>query len=206
MIPGDLRQRRRDHLNYSKEKVLRRLENTKTQRKDFIWYILDQQKRGAISQNEVIVNSALFIVAGSETTANLLSGLTARLIRNPRVHQKLCDEIRGAFKTEDDITFENLIKLPYMNACLEEGLRIHPPIPTGLLRTVPKGGATIDGYWVPENTHVAGGSWSAAHSATNFRQPDDFIPERWIEPGWESDKKKATQPFSLGPRGCIGKQ
>lgn len=206
LVPSEIRQRRKDHLNFSREKVLRRLENTKTQRKDFIWYILDQQKRGAISQDEVIVNSALFIVAGSETTANLLSGLTARLIRNPGPYKKLCEEIRGAFRTEADIKFEELLKLPYLNACLEEGLRIHPPVPTGLLRTVPKGGATIDGHFVPEGTSVATGSWSAAHNPVNFSQPDEFIPERWLEPGWEEDKKKAAQPFSLGPRGCIGKQ
>ena len=38
--------------------------------------------------------------------------------------------------------------LPYMNACIEEGLRIFPPVPIGLLRTVPEGGAVIDGHQV----------------------------------------------------------
>jgi len=86
-------------------------------------------------------------VAGSETTANELSGLTARLLRSPRVYKKLSEEIRDAFKTEDELVDENLAKLPYLTACLSEGLRVHPPLPTALMRTVPKDGDTIDGHW-----------------------------------------------------------
>jgi len=78
-------------------------------------------------------------------------------------------------------------------------------VPAGLLRTVPKGGAFIDGLWVTEGTSVAVNSWAASHNPKNFRDPDRFIPERWIDPAYASDNKKAMQPFSLGPRGCIGK-
>jgi cytochrome P450 len=46
----------------------------------------------------------------------------------------------------------------------------------------------------------------AARSPTNFRNPDSFIPERWISSEYDSDNKAATQPFSLGPRNCIGKK
>lgn len=100
--------------------------------------------------------------------------------------------------------------LPYMNACIEEGLRIFPPVPIGLLRTVPKGGALIDGHPVPENTSVCVASWAAAHSAKNFADPDSFLPERFLdEPEYKArfggDVRKAVQPFSLGPRGCIGR-
>lgn len=85
---------------------------------------------------------------------------------------------------------------------------MHPPVPTGLLRTVPKGGDTIDGYWVPEGTSVAVGGWAASHNPLNFQEPDSFIPERWLEHDgrFAGDNKKGMQPFSLGPRGCIGKQ
>ena len=223
MIPAHVRKRRRDHLLMSKEKVLRRLANEKTEHKDFIWYILKQRERHDLRQDEIIVNGALFIVAGSETTANALSGLIARLIWNPDKYAKLTKEIREAFTTEKEITNDNVAKLPYFNACIEEGLRIHPPVPVGLLRTVPEGGSYIDGNWVPAGvsdasyfiymnannslqTSVAVNSWAASHNPANFRNPDSFIPERWIEDGYSTDIKKGMQPFSLGPRGCIGRQ
>jgi cytochrome P450 len=148
LIPGEVREKRRNHLEFSREKVMRRLA-TNTEHRDFIWYILKQREKYDLKQDEIIVNSALFIVAGSETTANALSGILARLIYNKDKYDKLCHEIRSSFEKESDITYEKLSKLIYLNAVLEEGLQIHPPVPTGLLRTVPAAGDTVDGHWVP---------------------------------------------------------
>jgi len=128
---------------------MRRLEKKDTDHKDFIWYILKQKDKFNLNQDEIIVNSALFIVAGSETTANALSGILARLIYNPAKYQILVKEIRDAFQSDEEVRFEKLSQLTYLNAVIEEGLRIHPPVPTGLLRTVPKDGDTVDGLWIP---------------------------------------------------------
>jgi cytochrome P450 len=122
-LPSAIREKRKAHLRQSTEKVMRRLEKD-TDHRDFIWYILKQKAKFDIAQDEIIVNAALFIVAGSETTANLLSGLIARLLRNPTVFAKLKAEIRAL--RADELTYEKLKALPYLNACLEEGLRIHP--------------------------------------------------------------------------------
>lgn len=148
-IPEEIRQRRKNHLKFSTEKVMRRLANEKAEHKDFIWYILRQREKFDLNQDEIIVNSALFIVAGSETTANALSGMLARLVYNPDKYEILVKEIRDTFKSEEDIRYERLSECVYLNAVIEEGLRIHPPVPTGLLRTVPKSGDTVDGFWVP---------------------------------------------------------
>jgi cytochrome P450 len=70
-------------------------------------------------------------------------------MRHRHVYDKLVAEVRGRFATEDEIRFEILKDLPYMSACINEAMRIFPPVPAGLLRTVPKNGDTIDGYFVP---------------------------------------------------------
>ncbi|KAL3444197.1 cytochrome P450 [Aspergillus insuetus] len=213
-IPDYLRHRRREHLRLSKEKVEQRLRNGQGEHKDFIYYILRQREKYDLHDNEIILNSALFIVAGSETTANLLSGLFARLLRHGDKMVKLQDEVRRVFGSEDEITYARAgtAELPYLNACLEEGLRIHPPLPIGLLRTVPVAGDTIDGHWVPGGTSVSVGGWAASHNPSNFVDCDSFIPERWLADTttkesnrFAADIKTGMQPFSLGPRGCIGK-
>lgn len=205
MIPGYLRQRRRKHLSLSKEKVEERLRNGDSGHKDFIYYVLRQKDKYNLHPNEIILNSALFIVAGSETTANLLSGLFARLLRNKDKMQILCNEVRSAYTHEDEISYTSASLLPYLNACIEEGLRIHPPVPVGLLRTVPQAGDMIDGHWVAGGTSVSVGGWAASHNPANFRDCDTFIPERWLDEAYSTDIKSGMQPFSLGPRGCIGK-
>lgn len=205
-IPNEMRTMRKDHLAYSREKVLKRLADTKTDRKDFIHYIVRQSKKIDLSQDEIIVNGALFIVAGSETTAMTLSAMTNFMIAHPPKFAKLKDEIRNTFASEDDITVEKATNLQYLNACIDETLRLLPPAPIGFLRSVPVGGDTVDGEVLPGGTTVSVSTWCAAHSSANFKNPDDFIPERWFESEYTSDERLASRPFSMGPRGCIGKK
>jgi cytochrome P450 len=106
-------------------------------------------EHGGMSRKEMYGNSNIFMIAGTETTATLLSGLTYYLLVNPDKMKKLTSEIRHGFVTEDEITIERLQALKYLNACLEEGLRMYPPVPSGLPRNVPPGGAEIDGQSVP---------------------------------------------------------
>lgn len=127
------------------------------------------------------------------------------LMRTPRAYKKLCDEIRSAFPTVEDMSFTKLQQLPYLNACLDEGMRIFPSIPTGLVRTVHEGGDWVAGEWIPGGTTVSVHAWSATHTAANWTDPESFIPERWLDGQYENDRKDASQPFSLGPRGCIGR-
>jgi cytochrome P450 len=193
------------HVQHTREKVLERLAAKEVDHRDFIWYILRQQEKYSLQQDEIIANSGLFIVAGSETTATALSGLMARLIWKTSCYERLTAEIRSSFSSEESITFKSVLALPYLNACIEEILRIHPPVPAGPPRVVPAKGDTVDGHWIPGGTIVSVGQWSACHDPANFRNPDEFIPERWIDESYSSDIKKAVQPFSLGPRNCIGR-
>jgi cytochrome P450 len=131
------------HVSHTSEKVVNRLAQKEIDHRDFIWYILRQQEKYDLKQDEIIANSGLFIVAGSETTATALSGLVARLIWKPSCYEKLTKEIRAAFATEAEITFKSVMNLTYMNACIEETLRVHPPVPAGPPRIVPPGGDTV---------------------------------------------------------------
>jgi cytochrome P450 len=90
------------------------------------------------------------IIGGSETTASLLSGVTYLLLRNPESYEKLKDEIRSTFRTQEDINMASVNRLTYMLACLDEALRMYPPIANGLPRVTPKGGATVMGQYIPE--------------------------------------------------------
>ncbi|KAI0148827.1 averantin oxidoreductase [Xylariaceae sp. FL1272] len=206
LIPKDLRRKRVQHLELSREKALQRIKEGLTrEHNDFLYYILRANEKGAIKQDEIILNSALFIVAGSETTASLLSGMAMWLMRTPHAYKRLTDEIRNNFKDPKDMKFSDLQDMAYMNACIDEALRIFPPLPTGLTRTVPGGGDTVAGEWLPGGTTVAVYGWSATHSPLNFTRPEEFLPERWLDEAFAGDKKDASQPFSLGPRGCIGR-
>ncbi|KAF4472377.1 Isotrichodermin C-15 hydroxylase [Fusarium albosuccineum] len=170
-----------------------------------VLYPPSQDDKG-MAQGEILELSDGLIVAGSETTATLLSGTTYFLLINRAKYDKLVDEIRSELNSEDEITIARVNQLSYTVAVLNEGLRMYPPVPIGLPRKVPMNGEVVQGYWLPEKTGVSVPHWSAYRSDTNFLEPDSFIPERWLgDPRFASDNKAVLQPFSMGPRNCIGK-
>ena len=120
----------------------------KSERADFLGGFLEP---GAdASDEEMIATARLLIIAGSETTATLLSGVTYLLAKNPRVLKKLVDEVRSTFNSESEINLVRTNKLRYMLACLDEAMRMYPPVPATFPRNVPNGGDTIGEQWVPE--------------------------------------------------------
>ena len=101
---------------------------------------------------KLIINS--LIVAGSETSATLLSGCIFYLCKTPHVMSQLVAEIRSNFKQDTDMTFRAVEELKYMNAVIEETLRIYPPFVTSLSRLVPQGGAVVNGHFLPEDVCI----------------------------------------------------
>ncbi|KAF6832491.1 cytochrome p450 [Colletotrichum plurivorum] len=202
-----MHQRREEHRQMTIQKVLRRIELGKQgPRSDLVEGLLKKKDEWNMTLDELEGNSSILIIAGSETTATLLSGLTYMLLKNPDKMKKLVDEVRGTFQKEEEIDLTSVTKLPFMLACIEEGLRMYPPVPTGLPRVVPEGGATISGHFIPENTVVAIHQWATYHNEKNFKNPTKFHPERFLgDPEYATDRREALQPFHLGPRNCLGR-
>lgn len=164
-LPRYLAERRNASFQLSVEKVARRLQR-QTDRPDFMSYILKHNKgRSGLSIAEIEANAATFVLAGSETTSALLSACTYYLLKNPTTYTRLVNEIRRAFGRQSDIKLSSIATLPYLNAVLDESMRIYPPIPTMLPRIVPAGGAMINGQFVPEGVSTSS-LHKAIHKAT----------------------------------------
>ncbi|KAI9168043.1 Cytochrome P455 monooxygenase [Paramyrothecium foliicola] len=206
LVPKSMIEAMEEHEALTKATVMRRLQSGNTDRADFMSYILRHNDEKGMTEGEIVENSGLFIIAGSETTATLLSGATFRLLQNPKAYNKLVDEIRSAFKSETDINFVSVNGLQYMHAVLDESLRMYPPIPVGTPRVVPAGGSVIEGYYLPEGTSVSVSHLSAYYSEENWTEPQKFVPERFLgEARYANDARSVLNPFSLGPRNCIGR-
>ncbi|KAI1799559.1 putative cytochrome P450 [Daldinia bambusicola] len=188
-----------------REKLRQRIESG-VERPDFVEGLIKQQDKGKLSFMQVAANSNTLIIAGSETTATLLSGAVYLLTTNPDKLEKLTQEVRSAFKNDDEITLTSVGQLSYMLACLNESLRRYPPVPTGMPRQAPKGGATVMGKYIEEGTVVAVWQYAINHDENHWTDPYSFAPERFLgDPKYKNDKLDAMQPFSVGPRNCIGR-
>ncbi|OBS16941.1 hypothetical protein FPOA_12492 [Fusarium poae] len=158
-------------------------------------------RQGNLDRVHLREQAKILLLAGSETTATFLSGVTYFLLKNPDTLARLQTEIRKSFSSSREITGESTSGLTYLNAVIEEGLRLFPPAPFGLPRVCP--GATINGLFIPKGTIVSVDTYTVSHDARNFHQPNNFIPDRWIDRKWKVNRD-ASRPFSLGPRGCLG--
>lgn len=157
--------------------------------------------------DKIRVNASRLIVAGSETTSTLLSGALFLLTTNEDKLVRLTQEVRTHFKSDQEITLNTVNNLPYMLACLNESLRMYPPVPIGLPRVSPNGGTSICGHFVPAGATVSVWHWAINHDERFWTDPWEFRPERFLgDPRYEGDHLEALQPFSVGPRNCIGKK
>ena len=140
----------RVHREYTAAVMQERLA-TKTEKKDFTSYIFRPKDEKGLTVDEIKANASLLLLAGSETSATVLSAATYFLLTNRTALDKVCNEVRGAFQSEGAMTFTSVARLPYLNAVIEESLRLHPPVPSTRERfTLPEGNF-IDGHFVPGN-------------------------------------------------------
>ncbi|KAJ8058514.1 hypothetical protein OCU04_012698 [Sclerotinia nivalis] len=224
LLPNSMLGAFNDHRKLAAAKTERRM-NSVQDRPDFMSFILKHNNTDkGMTLDEIRENASVLILAGSETTATLLNGVTYFLLQNPTILQNLALEIRSTFKNQKDLTIHAFAGCKYLLAVLDEGLRMYPPVPSTLPRLVPEGGGIVDGKFVPAGYTVGVNYWSAHYSGKNFHLPEEFHPERWLsvedveelktafpdmkltDPKiFENDDRKAKQPFSLGPANCIGK-
>jgi cytochrome P450 len=180
---------------------------SKTNRKDLLHFAM--QEKTQLSIKDLRAFAPFLIIGGCETSPSLLSGLIFNLSTSKTCLEKLNHEIRTTFKSDDEITMDRMIELPYLDACLQESSRLYAPIGGGVDRMVPKSGAMIAGQFVPGGTVV-----NVLHQVTfiasrNFYKAEEFHPERWLPdpaPEFASDRKLALRPFSVGPQSCFGQE
>lgn len=201
IVPKDSGKMHRRHMELTNQKMLKRLEMPNSEeRGDFFSHLLAKGGND-IPKHELRQQSHTLIVAGSETTATGLTGIVYCLLSNRSCLVKLTDEVRTRFQSEAEITGDATAELKYLHAVIEEGLRIFPPAPFGLPRISP--GAVVDGHYIPSGVVVSVDHWTTKHDERYWKEPYSFIPERWIDESF-CDIKQASQPFSLGPRSCLG--
>ncbi|PHH50395.1 Cytochrome P450 monooxygenase apf7 [Ceratocystis fimbriata CBS 114723] len=211
---------REQFAKYGRERLNERtaLGNT-TDRKDFFHYMLNSKEGGySFSQPELWGESTLLLIAGSDTTAASLAATLFYLVRYPEIMAKVMGEVRSKFSSVNDIGHgSELSSCVYLRACIDEAMRLSPAVGGLLPREVISEGTMIDSVFVPAGTIVGVPHYALQHNTEYHKEPFQFVPERWIEgvinplTGLRNTAadiaavNAAFCPFSIGPRGCIGK-
>ncbi|KAH7093666.1 cytochrome P450 [Paraphoma chrysanthemicola] len=145
--------------------------------------------------------------AGSDTTSISLCAVLYSLMTSPHALAKLRNEVK-AVGGDKVIDYQTAQKMPYLQACIKEAMRLHPATGLPLSRVVPKQGAFIAGQNFPGGATVGVNTWVAHRNTTVFgHDAEQFRPERWLEASKErlSRMEEYYLPFGHGSRTCIGK-
>lgn len=156
---------------------------------------------------EILAECSVMMNAGTETTTAAFTNALFLLYKHPSVLAKLRKELDGACGDAEVPSYEDVYKLPYLRACVEESLRVRPASSFGLPRVIPDGGRMVGGIWIDGGVTVSVPTYSMLKDEEAFEQADSFIPDRWITEDKDKKEKMTANhlPFSSGPRACIGR-
>ncbi|RAQ62994.1 cytochrome P450 [Aspergillus flavus] len=128
------------------------------------------------------------------------------LLTHPATLQALSSELITANLTLPYPKWNEVCDLPYLDACIQEAVRLHPPFALVLGRVVPAGGVTVLNHYLPEGTLVGGNPYVVNRHAETFG-PDveEWRPERWLEGEGRKRLEQSVPTFDAGRRVCLGK-
>lgn len=184
---------------------------------DLVGRIVEQRKRGTPKNDllsmmieaygtdsdaaELRDNIAIFLGAGTETTAVALCWAWHLLSTHPDAHRKLREEVDTVLGSSRP-TFEDLPKLTYTRMVVDEGMRLYPP--AWVISRTAIGDDEICGFKIGAGTAVFMSPWVTHRSSLYWESPTEFDPERFTKERSEERPDYAYYPFGGGPRMCIG--
>lgn len=170
-----------------------------SRQEDFLDALLDN----AFTNDQINHLTAELISAGTDTSTSTIEWAMAELIKNPesmnKVREELAREINHDFAKES-----HLPQLPYLQACVKETLRLHPPAPI-LIPHRALESCTVMNYAIPKNAQVVVNVWAIGRDPTIWLEPLKFNPERFLNSALDfKGSDYEFVPFGAGRRICPG--
>ncbi|KAG8629823.1 hypothetical protein KVT40_001442 [Elsinoe batatas] len=218
-----LHERHPEGTNFSTDKFLWQQEKTNAPPDLLSKFVLAKTERPDFFTDQLVVTMCVSMgFAGSEPTAVSLSMTFASLLRDPRVLNKLVQELDnkardGHFKDNINghVTWQEAQQLPYLRACIMESLRLHPAPGLPFERVTPSEGVEIDGHFIKGGTIVGCSAWVIHRREDIFGEDlETYYPERWLpDPSKNAEDEAARirhmelniMSFGKGPRVCLGR-
>ncbi|KAL0719116.1 hypothetical protein Bca4012_068440 [Brassica carinata] len=196
-----------DRFNELLEKILvehKEKLNENHQDKDMMDVLLTAcQDEYKITRNHIKAFFVELFIGGTDTSVQTTQWTMAEIINNHKVLEKLREEIDSVVGRSKLIQETDLPNLPYLQAVVKEGLRLHPPAPLMLRKFQER--CEIKGFYIPEKTILVISAYAVMRDPDSWEDLEEFKPERFLSPK-EDEKQQELKflPFGGGRRGCPG--
>ncbi|XP_065660086.1 cytochrome P450 4V2 [Hydra vulgaris] len=172
-------------------------------KKFFLDLLLDMHKNDEIDIDGIQEEVDTFMFEGHDTTSSALCWTLWLLGRYPQVQQKLHAEIDEVELTSGSL-YEKVRNFKYLENVLKESLRLYPPVP--LISRYIEEDMMIDGQFIPKKSEIAIHVMMIHLNPEYWKDPHNFIPERFDQDDFVKRNPYTYIPFSAGPRNCIGQK
>ena len=157
-----------------------------------------------LSDEEVVAQSVVFLLAGYETSSNTLAFTLYYLVVNPEMQEKLRTQIREALETnaKKGCLYDIVKNIHYLDCVIKESQRLCPPA-VHVNRECHEE-FVLSGIHIPAGTEVVIPIYALHHDPDAWEDPDKFDPERFRGARKDTHHPFQFLPFGGGPRNCIG--
>jgi cytochrome P450 len=178
---------------------------------DLLLSAVDDQGQ-TFTDQEIKDQALTFVLAGHETTSNLMLWVMYELMNNPSVYQACQDEVDRILPNQLIPTSEHLNNLSIIEAVIHETLRLYPPAPFFARQCINEqiiGSTTDHPIHIPIGTTILINTHAVHRREEYWSRPNEFDYTRWLRDPITGLKSKLTHPFcylpfAAGPRNCIG--
>ncbi|KAL7108435.1 hypothetical protein ACP275_06G112100 [Erythranthe tilingii] len=165
---------------------------------------LDSLLEIGLTENHINHLLLELFLAGTDTTATTIVWAFSDLIKNQHAMSKLRDEFATKIGNKTVISESDATDLPYLQACIKESIRLHPPIPFLLPHKAIQTCKVMD-YTIPKGTQVMINTWAMSRDPSVWADPTRFDPDRFLDSGVDFKGKDFEYiPFGSGRRMCPG--
>ncbi|KAI8542239.1 hypothetical protein RHMOL_Rhmol08G0123000 [Rhododendron molle] len=162
------------------------------------------EENGEINRNHIEHLCLDIFAAGTDTTSSSVEWAMAELLRTPETLEKAKAEIEQTIGKGKPIEEMDIPQLPYLQAIVKESMRLHPPVPLLLPRTV-ETDVEVYGYTVPQGAQVLVNVWAIGRDPSVWENPTSFMPERFLDLDVDvRGRDFELIPFGAGRRICPG--
>lgn len=196
-------------INFTETQIAKRFSpENKIEKPDILQSFINH----GLTEKDTVAESLLLTLGGTDTTATAIRSIMLHVMTSPLVYKRLQAEIDQATKdgkiSRPVVRHDEARALPYLQAVILEGLRMHPPGAGLLSKVVPPEGDVINGVPVPGGTEIASNTWSVMRNEETFgAAPDMFRPERWLgisEEKYAEMARVVDLIFGHGKYKCLG--
>ncbi|XP_066146277.1 cytochrome P450 6a2-like [Euwallacea fornicatus] len=197
-------------------------ESNNIQRSDLMQLIIELKRNGKIAEgdekiktsfqpglaltvDEAAAQAFIFFLAGFETTSTTTSLALFEIASNPLIQQNVRNEVlHTVAKYDNQITYDGLMEMKYLDTVINETLRKYPPAPVFLRKCTKRYPIPNTQAFIEEGQSVLIPCLGLHRDPKYFPNPELFDPDRFSE----ENQRKLTEgtyiPFGSGPRNCIG--